>query len=173
MAQLIKKTRQAQGVIRRVARKIPKNLACVVLNAVLIARMTYASFLFLSNKKHLKKLQKMLNISIRFIAKKKISEKVKMKELSKQIKIPILKNIYYRQVFLEAVKMGEKREMIFSRASQRTRDFSQEKFRNYGKRQVVKKSAIAKMVPLWNGNVKEIKGMSLMQIKRYAKKKFM
>ena len=96
-----------------------------------------------------------------------------MKELSKQMKIPISKNIYYRQVFLEEVKRGEKREMIFSRANQKTRDFSQEKFRNYGKRQVVKKSAIAKMVPIWNGNVKEIKGMSPMQIKRYAKKKFM
>ena len=107
------------------------------------------------------------------LAKKKISEKVKMSELSKQMKIPILKNIYYRQVFLEAVKMGEKREMIFSRASQKTMAFSQEKFRNYGKRRVVKKSTITKMLPIWNGNVKEIKGMSLMQIKRYAKKKFM
>ena len=75
MTKLVKRIRQAQGVIRRVARIISKNLACVVLNAVLIARMTYASFLFLSNKKHLKKLQKMLNISIRFIAKNKISEK--------------------------------------------------------------------------------------------------
>ena len=39
--------------------------------------------------------------------------------------------------------------------------------------QIVKKSAIAKMEFLWNGNVKEINGINLVQIKKYAKKKFM
>ena len=68
--------------------------------------------------------------------------------------------------------MGDKREKIFVKASQKTRDFAQDKLRNYGKRQIVKKSSIAKMVYLWNGNVKEINGMNLMQIKKYAKKKF-
>ena len=172
MAKLVKKVRQAQGAIRRVSRQVPKNLGCVILNAVLVAKMTYSAFLFLSNKKHLKKMQRMLNESIRFVARKRISEKVNMRELAKQMKIPNLKKIYYRQTFMEMIKMGDKREKIFVKASQKTRDFAQDKLRNYGKRQIVKKSSIAKMVCLWNGNVKEINGTKLMQIKKYAKKKF-
>ena len=74
MMKLVKKTRQAQGVIRKVSRKILKELGYLILNAVLIAKMTYSAFLFLASKKHLKKLQKMLNDSIRFVAKKKISD---------------------------------------------------------------------------------------------------
>ena len=110
--------------------------------------MTYGSILFLSNKKHLKKIQKMLNDSIRFVARKRIVEKVNMRELSKELNIPILKKIYLSQTLMEMIKMDQKRNMYFVKVNERTKDFKNEKLRTYGRKHLAKKSCIAKMLTL-------------------------
>ena len=51
---LVKRVRQTQAALRRVARRFPKKLGAMMINAMLVSKMTYGSFLFLSNKKHRK-----------------------------------------------------------------------------------------------------------------------
>ena len=101
-----------------------------MINAMLVSKMTYGSFLFLSNKKHRKKLQKMLNDSIRFVARKKRIERVNMKELSKEMGIPTLKKVYQKQTLMEMVKMQQK-ESLFVKTYEKTRTFTEEKLRPY------------------------------------------
>ena len=83
-----------------------------MINAMLVSKKIYGSFLFSSNKKHRKKLQKMLNDSIRFVARKKRIERVNMKELSKEMGIPTLKKVYQKQTLMEMVKMQQKESFL-------------------------------------------------------------
>ena len=83
-----------------------------MINAMLVSTMIYGSFLFLSNEKHRKKLQKMLNDSIRFVARKKRIERVNMKELSKEMGIPTLKKVYQKQTLMEMEKMLQKESLL-------------------------------------------------------------
>ena len=133
--------------------------------------MTYELILFLSNKKHLKKLQKMLNDSIRFVARKKIAEKVNMKKLSKEMGIPTLKMVYQKQALMEMMKM-EQREEFFVKMFEKTRDHTNKKFRPYGKKQIAKKSCFVTMVKLWNNYYKRVESLELLQLKRFLKKEF-
>ena len=168
---LVRRVRQTQAAIRRVGRRFPKALGAMLINAMLVSKMTYGSILFLNNKKHLKKLQKMLNDSIRFVARKKIAEKVNMKMLSKEMGIPTLKMVYQKQALMEVIKM-EQREDFFVKMFEKTRDHTNKKFRPYGKKQKAKKSCLATMVKLWNNYCKSVQSLELFQLKRFLKKEF-
>ena len=72
---LIRRVRQTQAAIRRVGRRFPKALGAMLINAMLVSKMTYGSILYLSNKKHMKKLQKMLNDSIRLLPERKLRKR--------------------------------------------------------------------------------------------------
>ena len=168
---LVKRVRQTQAGLRRVAGRFPKNLGVMIINAMLVSKMTYGSFLFLSNKKHRKKLQKMLNDSIRFVARKKRIERVNMKELSKEMGIPTLKKVYQKQTLMEMVKMQQK-ESLFVKTYEKTRNFTEEKLRPFGKKNIAKKSCLALMVKLWNAHSKRLKVMDAMDLKKFVKKEF-
>ena len=80
---LVRIVRQTQADIRGVGQRFPKALGAMLINAMLVSNITNGSILFLNNEKNLKKLRKMLNDSMRFLARKKIAGKVNIKMLSK------------------------------------------------------------------------------------------
>ena len=121
--------------------------------------------IFYLNKSDLKrKIEILVMKAIRIISKKKLSDKVKNEVLLKTLELPKLEVLIKRQMLLEMLKWGPKRENVFEPMNTKTRGNSKNKLRPIGN------SFLGNMKDVWNDFGHMIKSSSKESLKNDIKK---